>query len=56
MIAPDVALDPSDHLIVGVAACDEAALALDLPGHLVSVAIVEAGPFPYLANNVGERL
>jgi SARP family transcriptional regulator, regulator of embCAB operon len=56
MIAPDVALDLSDHLIVCLASCDEAALAFDLPGHVLVAAIVEAGPFSYLGNNLGERL
>jgi DNA-binding SARP family transcriptional activator len=56
MIAPDVALNPSDHLVVCLAPCDEATFAFDLPGHLVVAAIVEAGPFSYLASNLGERL
>jgi DNA-binding SARP family transcriptional activator len=56
MIAPDVALDPSDHLVVSLAPCDEAAFAFDLPGHVLVAAIVEAGPFSYLGSNLGERL
>ena len=56
MIAPDVALNPGDHLVVRLAPCDEAALAFDLPGHVVVAAIVEAGRFSYLASNLGERL
>jgi SARP family transcriptional regulator, regulator of embCAB operon len=56
MIAPDMALDPSDHLIVCLAPCDETTFAFDLPGHLLVAAIVEAGPFSYLATNLGERL
>src|SRR5450755_1750072 len=38
MIAADVILDPVDDLIVGLASCDVAALAFDLPGHLISSA------------------
>ena len=56
MIAPDVALDPSHHLIVCLAPSDEATFAFDLPGHHVVAAIVEAGPFSYLDSNLGERL
>jgi DNA-binding SARP family transcriptional activator len=56
MIAPEVALDPTDHLIVCLATCDEAALTFDLSGHLVIAAIVGAGPFPYLGINLVERL
>lgn len=56
MIAPDVTLDLSDHLVVCLASCDEAALALDLPGHVLVSAIVEAGPFTYVGSNLGERL
>jgi pentatricopeptide repeat protein len=51
-----VALDLSDHLVVCLAACDVAALTFDLPGHDVVAAIVEAGPFTYLASNLGESL
>jgi hypothetical protein len=51
-----VALNLSDHLVVCLAPCDEAAFAFDLPGHLVVAAIVEAGPFSYLGSNLGERL
>jgi DNA-binding SARP family transcriptional activator len=56
MSSPDVAFDPSDHLVVCLAPCDETTFAFDLPGHLVVAAIVEAGPFPYLASNLGETL
>jgi pentatricopeptide repeat protein len=56
MIGPDVALDLIDHIIVRLAPCDEAALAFDLPGHVLVAAIVEAGPFSYLDSNLGERL
>ncbi len=56
MIAPDVALDPSDHLVIGLVPCDEAAFTFDLPGHVLVAAIVEAGPFSYLGSNLGERL
>jgi SARP family transcriptional regulator, regulator of embCAB operon len=56
MIGPDMALDPGDHLIVGLAPCDEPALAFDLPGHDGVAAIVEAGPFSYLGSNLGGRL
>ena len=56
MIRPDVALKLSDHLIVCLTPCDEAAFAFDLPGHVVVAAIVEAVPFSYLATNLGERL
>ncbi len=56
MIAPDVALDLSDHLVVRLTPCDEPALAFDLPGHVRVAAIVEADPFPYLGSNLGERL
>jgi hypothetical protein len=31
-----VALDLSDHLVICLAPCDEAALAFDLPGHDLS--------------------
>jgi DNA-binding SARP family transcriptional activator len=55
MIAADVVLDLSDHLVVCFTPCDEAALAFDLPGHVVA-AIVEAGPFSYLDRNLGGRL
>jgi len=53
MIAPDVALDLIDDLVIGLASGDEPALAFDLPGHLVVAAIVEAGPFSYLGSNLG---
>ena len=56
MIAPDVVLDPSDHLVISLTPCDEPALAFDLPGHLLVAAIVEAGPFSYVGRNLGERL
>jgi SARP family transcriptional regulator, regulator of embCAB operon len=56
MVVPDVALNLSDHLVVCLAPCDEAAFAFDLPGHVVVAAIVEAGPFSYLGSNIGERL
>src|SRR5437764_9078983 len=48
MVASDVTLDLSDHLVIALSPCDEAALAFDLPGHDVVAAIVEAGPFSYL--------
>jgi hypothetical protein len=51
-----VALNPSYHLVVCIAARDEATFAFDLPGHVVVAAIVEAGPFSYLGSNLGERL
>ena len=56
MIAPDVALDPSDYVVISLASGDESTLAFDLPGHLLVLAIVETGPFPYLASNRGEML
>jgi SARP family transcriptional regulator, regulator of embCAB operon len=56
MIAPDVALDLGDHLVICFTPCDEPALAFDLPGHVVVAAIVEADPFSYLGTNLGERL
>jgi SARP family transcriptional regulator, regulator of embCAB operon len=56
MIAPDVALDLSDHLILRLAPCDEPALAFDLPGHVLVARIVEAVPFSYLGSNLEERL
>jgi SARP family transcriptional regulator, regulator of embCAB operon len=56
MIAPDVALNPSDHVVVCLAPCDETTFAFDLPGHLVVAAIVGTGRFSYLASNLGERL
>jgi SARP family transcriptional regulator, regulator of embCAB operon len=56
MIAPDVVLDPSDHLVICVRPRDKAALAFDLPGHVLVSAIVETGAFPYLGSNLGERL
>jgi pentatricopeptide repeat protein len=56
VIASDVALDLSDHFVICLAPCDEAALAFDLPGHVFVAAIVEADPFSYLGSKVGERL
>ena len=56
MVAPDVTLDLSDHLVISLTPCDESALACDLPGHVLVAAIVEPDPFSYLGTNLGERL
>jgi hypothetical protein len=56
MIAPDMALDLSDHLVVSPAPGDETTFAFDLPGHLLVAAIVKAEPFSYLDSNLGKRL
>jgi DNA-binding SARP family transcriptional activator len=56
MIAPDVALNPIDHLVIRIAPGDETTFAFDLPGHLVVAPIVGAGPFSYLGSNLGETL
>jgi len=56
VIAADMAFDPLDDLVVRLAPCDEAALAFDLPGHVLDAAIVESGPFSYVGSNLGERL
>ena len=56
MIAPDVVLNLSDHLVVCIAPGDETTFTFDLPGHLLVAAIVENGPFSYLGSNLGERL